>query len=151
MTLVEQRTGVDCAVCCIAMATGRAYEEVHAAARESGGFYVKGGCADEAPILRALGLKSSGDLDDPSGDFLTRRCPEGVPPDFFRSLAWGRRAILAVRLPFPTVHGGLHAVYWDGERIFDQAPENRRESFEGLRVERMTVFRETGEHDAPRS
>jgi hypothetical protein len=138
--LIEQRTEVDCAICCIAMATGRPYEQVHAAGVETGAFDPDRGCRSEGPILRALGLTGQTEVGDPSGDFMTRRCPYAVPAEFFRELAWGRRALITTRSL--NDEAALHVVFWDGSQLFDPSPKQRYERFADLKVQELTVFRE---------
>src|SRR4029077_15672150 len=113
--LIPQRTAYDCGICTIAMATGRSYEEVMAAALAAKAFD-EIGLRSEQWVLERLGLDYSFENGEPVGDFVCRH--RGVlAPEFFRSFAGRRRAIMAV--PSLNIEKGFHSVFWDGRRLFD--------------------------------
>ena len=136
--LVKQRTGHDCVVCCLAMLTGRAYEDVLAALGDT--FDPKRGVCDDHGALERLDFDMAFDAGDRLGEAVVRhRGP--LAPVYFGRMAWGRRALLSV--PSLNNPGGWHMVYYDGRRLFDPSPNEIYETFEGLPVETMALFRET--------
>ncbi len=136
--LVEQREKSDCAICCIAMATGLSYEEVMAAAGDA---YQPGkGTNREYEILQRLGYKYTFERGEPVGDIVARHRDWCISPEFFRSMLWGRRALVSV--PSVNFAGGHHMVYWDGRRIWDPSRLKRYETVDQLLPDGIVLFRE---------
>lgn len=140
---IRQRTSDDCLICCIAMATGRTYEEVMAAA---GDLYEPGkGTKATDALLQRLGLRHRQLNSQTDGDFSTRYRRASETPDAFRMQTWGRRAILCV----PSLNDADadredgHAVYWDGAQLHDPSTRLRYENWGDLKPGEITVFRET--------
>ena len=130
MTMIYQRTPHDCAICTIAMATDRSYENVHAVAELYGDFHPDVGCKSEWRVLEELGYVQMETF---------RIMNRGVlAPEFFLHFSWKRRAILAV--PSLNVAGGFHSVYWDGDALWDPCTQRIYEKWEDLRPEDMLVF-----------
>ncbi len=91
-TLVQQRNDSDCVIACLAMWTGRDYDEVAASVVRLNG----GVCLWEAvTYLRSVGQQAR------------------------RSIWWFHTHRAILDLPSVNFVGGMHAVYWDGEQIFD--------------------------------
>lgn len=140
--LIRQRTGHDCAICTIAMALCRSYDEVHAAGLESKGFDPEVGTRSEQAILKVLGLSTAYENGRPVGDFVDSRKGYETSTESFRDRAWGRRAILTV--PSLNIPGGWHSVYWDGSMLFDPCLLKTYETFDQLHPTEMILFRECG-------
>lgn len=138
-TLIKQRTPNCCAVCTIAMATDHTYEEVMAVAGDS---YVQGkGTHNEEGILNRLGLTNQFDRSyQPTGDFHTRYKDASLSSEWFRTVAWGRRAIMAV--PSLNIEGGFHSIYWDGWEIFDPSTLKTYTEFNQLLPKELILFQE---------
>lgn len=105
--LVPQRKRDDCSICCIAMALGMPWEEVHEVASKTKRGYVEGyGTRSVGAVLSQLGY-----------DTKTYAADEPEFPPILLHLLWGRRAILSL----PSLNGwnGWHDVYWDGFEVFD--------------------------------
>ena len=145
--LIEQRTHHDCTICCIAMATGRSYEDVMASALAAEAFDPAKGCSSEYKILKALGLSSRHVDGEAAGDFVCLHRGFEISPEYFRAMAWGRRALLAV--PSLNKEGGWHTVYWDGAKLWDPSTRQRYERFGDLRPEEIVLFREAGQSAPP--
>lgn len=146
--LIVQRTPTQCVIATIAMATGRPYDEVLAAALASNEFDEALGCKSEAKVLEHLGYSNRFEDGFPVGDFRWMLKAYQISAEFFRDQAWGRRAIMAV--PSLNITGGSHSVYWDGYSVFDPNPTVRRRytAWKELLPTEMIVFRERGvQHD----
>lgn len=137
---IEQRSDRDCAICCIAMALGRPYEEVLAAGLESKAFNPEKGCLREYEVLEKLGLVMENRAGVETGDFVSRHRDWAISPDFFRSMAWGRKALLCV--PSLNIDSGWHMVYSDGLRLWDPSRKKRYERFDQLQPNEIILFRE---------
>lgn len=102
MQLIKQRTLHDCAICTIAMALGKTYEEVLAKALSNEHAYdAATGCKEEWWIIEQFGLKQE--------THFIQRHRNILDPQFFLWMSWGRRAILTV--PSLNTPGRLHSVY----------------------------------------
>lgn len=136
-TMVKQRADDDCAVCSIAMATGLPYEEV---LEKIGDAYKPGeGMYHPSIALERLGFKYTFENGIPVGDIVCKH--RGIlSPDFFRSFAWGRRALLSV--PSLNIPGGMHMVYWDGAQVFDPSNKKIYTEWKQLLPTHIVLFRE---------
>lgn len=136
--LVRQRLKFDCGICTLAMATGRPYAEIRAAAEEGSNFDVRQGIRREWQVLGRLGLQMGGHV-SADGDFwsLERSI---LAPEAFRRHALGRRAIMAV--PSLNMPGHLHSIYWDGTTVFDPHPKRLYTRFDELLPDELILFRE---------
>lgn len=87
--IIKQRMPTDCAICTIAMATGRPYEEVMTtAALKSEAWHPERGMRAEYKVLEHLGFKQMVNF---------RVLHRGVTaPEFFLHFTWARPSILAV-------------------------------------------------------
>jgi hypothetical protein len=137
--LIQQRTAHDCAVCCLAMALGRVYETTLIEVGDT--FDPERGMRYVTKALERLGLSYTFDNGEPTGDFVNMYRGHIMSPQFFRSLAWGRRALMSVpSLNFP---GESHMVYWNGDRLLDPSALKVYERWDQLLPEELTLFRET--------
>lgn len=128
--LVRQRTRHDCAICTIAMATGKAYDDVMAAALKVDAFDAEKGMHAEYRVLEQFGLKQMAEF---------RILHRGVlAPEFFLHFSWARRAILAV--PSLNKEGGFHSVYWDGRALFDPCTLKTYSEWKQLRPDEIILF-----------
>jgi hypothetical protein len=138
-TWIVQRTDHDCAICTIAMALGKSYDEVMTAGIETKGFDPERGCFAEYKIIEAFGLKQMKDF-----RCLHRGGKFGIlSAEFFRGIAWGRRAIMAV--PSLNIEGGFHSVYWNGVELLDPADPFRKKIYtrwDELLPEEVILFAE---------
>lgn len=141
--LVQQRTPHDCGPCCLAMLTGRDYEDVVKVIGDA--FTPSGdrpGLRDEAEALTRLGYTykfKNGELTADS-NFVNRSRGWEISPEYFRSEMWGRRALVSVpSLNFP---GKLHMVFWDGARIWDPSVLKVYIAFNELLPKGLVLFRE---------
>lgn len=93
--LIEQRGKSDCVICCVAMAVGRTYDEVSALTN-----------------MGDFGLSHSAEF------WLLRRFGWTPIRLFgFRPMYPSIVTVASLNLP-----GRLHAVWWDGDRLFDPSP-----------------------------
>jgi len=140
-TLVKQRTRMDCAICCMAMLTGRDYDDVMAAVGDA--FDQVKGMRYDQKALKRLGFRFSYENGQPAGDAVVRL--RGImAPEFFLCLAWGRRALISV--PSLNTPDSFHMVFYDGRRVFDPAPKKTYRAFADLRPNEMVLFRKAGGH-----
>jgi hypothetical protein len=144
MGLIYQRTPHQCAIATITMATGREYDEVLEAALASGTYEEGQGCRSYATVLKALGYSDKFENGEPVGDFASRHRGFEISPEFYRSMAWGRRAIMSV--PSLNIPNDSHSVYWDGREVFDPNPPEKKRytGFAELLPTNMVLFREVG-------
>lgn len=137
--LIQQREKSDCAICTIAMALGRTYEEVLEAAtadKEWPDYQPGVGTRSEYAIIERFGLQQMQDF---------RVQHRGIlAADFFRGLSWGRRAILAV--PSLNIAGSVHSVYWTGNELWDPCTLKTYERWDQLLPDEMILFAEQGRH-----
>jgi hypothetical protein len=136
--LVQQRTPHDCAICCMAMLTGRAYEDVLATVGDA--FDPEKGMGHEGQALERLGFDHTFANGVPVGDFTCCHRGYAVSPEFFRDFAWGRRALMNV--PSLNRPGGWHMIYWDGAKVWDPSILKTYDQWAQLRPEEMVIFRE---------
>ncbi len=135
--LIKQRNASDCAICCIAMATGKAYEEVLEAAGED--FDPERGLRSEHAVLTRLGLSYGFEKGEPVGDFVSYH--RGLlSAEFFRNFAWGRGALVTV--PSLNIQGGWHMVFWDGHHVLDPSEGKTYSEFGQLMPDELVLFRE---------
>lgn len=128
--MIKQRLPTDCAICTIAMALGKQYDEVMAAAVARGAFDPAEGVRREYHIIEQFGLKMMTDF-----RVLHRM---QLAPEYFRDLAWGRPAILAV--PSLNIDGGSHSVYWSGTDLFDPCTLKTYSGWNELRPDEIILF-----------
>lgn len=134
--LIRQREKSDCAICTIAMALSRTYDEVLEAALAVKAYESGVGMRAEYAVIERLGLKQMIDF---------RVHHRGVlAPEFFRHLSWGRRAILAV--PSLNIEGSFHSVFWTGSEMRDPCALKTYARWDELRPDEVIVFAETGAH-----
>jgi hypothetical protein len=136
MDLVQQRMSTDCAICTIAMALDRSYEDVMAAAVASDAWSPEKGCRAEYRIFETLGLEQMIDF-----RVMHRMV---LAPEFFRHFSWGRRAILAV--PSLNFEDSFHSVFWNGTVLFDPSPKRTYTRWSELRPDEIILIAETGKH-----
>lgn len=129
--LVTQRTPSDCSICCLAMVSGATYEEAIVAAGDD---YdpEKGMWSVQAALCR-LGRHRD--------DFREIRRGFEISPEYFREIAWGRRAFLSV--PSLNIENGWHHIYYDGMNIYDPSPKLKYTSWDQLKPVDLVIFRET--------
>jgi len=138
---VPQRLTSDCSICCMAMLTGRPYEEVLEAAGDD---FVPAG--DRSGMWSVHGaLKKLGFGED---DFIELRKGYEISPEYFLGIAWGRRALLSV--PSLNKENGWHHVYCDGtsETIFDPSTRKQYTHWDQLKPQTIVIFREGGDKQA---
>lgn len=137
-----QRTPHQCAIATISTATGKDYDHVLRAALDTGEYVEGKGCRSEGRILKALGYSDDFEQGQPVGDFVCRRRPYEISAEFFRGIAWGRRAIFTV--PSLNKKDGWHSVYWTGRQVLDPNPPDRARylRFQDLLPSEMILFRE---------
>lgn len=136
--LIQQRTAHDCAICCMAMLTGRTYEDVIGAVGDA--FDPDRGMRREQEALKRLGFAYTFENGEPTGDIVCKHRGWVLDPKFFRDFAWGRRALLSV--PSLNYPDGWHMIYWDGVTVFDPSTLKTYERWDQLRPEEMVLFRE---------
>ena len=137
--LIKQRTPHDCVICSLAMLTGRSYEDVVAAIGDV--FDPERGVRYEQKALERLGFSCRFENGEPAGDFVSLHRAYAFSPQFFRSLAWGRRALVSV--PSLNYPDGSHMIYWDGIAVLDPSDKKTYQRFDELLPEELVLFRET--------
>lgn len=128
-TLIRQRVADDCGPCCLAMATGRPYEEV---IEKIGYAYTPGkGLTSEYLALIRLGYHDK--------DFICLHNDWAHTAQFFKRFAWRRRALFSV--PSLNIPKGFHMIYVDGENIYDPCALKVYESYSQLQPVELVIFR----------
>lgn len=116
--VVKQKNSSDCVICCMAMLSGRTYEEIlnlavdYKIRLEQGcikGVYSK----EENEVLAVFGWRC--------GSMRRKWKVEKDGQNFLETIK-GIRAILTV--PSLNIEGAYHAIYWDGAEIHD--PHNEK-------------------------
>lgn len=126
--LVTQKTGSDCVLAAIAMAVGKSYDEAWTA-EDTDAVTECRGINDYTPWMARQGLQEYVDYKQVwTHDNAT-----------LSAMLWGRRAILAVASL--NIDGGWHAVYWDGERLYDPSNKNTFTYLHTCRVYRVVLLR----------
>lgn len=114
---VSQRADYDCVLACLAMATGRPYEELwpqeFLAEVEKAKGTGSGDLHERAFTLAGLERKR---------DYISVYCGQLASGAVCKFL-WGRRAL--VQVPSLNYEGASHYVYWDGENVFDPSTKQR--------------------------
>lgn len=108
----KQRTNKDCAICTLAMFLGVPYEEVKITTEQMESILFGGMEREvEDAILLAHGYEV--------GKHYTRMhaAPWWATTGFVKNMLWGRRAIISVMSK--NYRDATHAVYWDGEALYD--------------------------------
>jgi hypothetical protein len=107
-TLIQQRTSSDCVLACIAMAAGAAsWDEVWTQAD-----------ADKVVASRGISPYDYSEWSERAGlKFDDCSIYESCSQKTVKYLLRGQRAILSVYSL--NIDGGHHAVYWDGQRLWD--------------------------------
>ena len=131
---VPQRAARDCVICTLAMATGRSYDSVMAAALLRRAYEPDVGVRNEQSILAQLGLAWRGDFVEYDRGILDA--------EYFKNVAWGRRAVMSV----PSLNDSdpklEHSVYWSGNRLYDPSLGRRYADWSLLRPSGMILFHE---------
>ncbi len=128
--MIKQRMPTDCAICTIAMATGRPYEDVMTAALQSEAWHPDKGMRAEYRVLEQLGFQQMKNF---------RLMHRGVlAPEFFLHFTWERPSILAV--PSLNVEGLFHSVYWTGSALFDPCTLKTYSNWQDLRPDEIILF-----------
>ena len=106
-TLIQQRTPSDCALACIAMAAGASSWDDVWTQEDADKIAGKGiSPFDYSEWGKRIGLR-----------FDYCNIYAGMSQDIVRFLLRGQAAILSVNSL--NIDGGSHAVYWDGQRLWD--------------------------------
>lgn len=137
--LITQPTPHSCAIACLAMATGSTLEEVFEAA---GDLYIEGdGLYRSYQVLEKLGYRSEYKNGEVVGVVRDQSRPYSVSPEYFRTLAWGRPALITVSSL--NIAGGHHMVYYDGYDVYDPNPPERKRytEFSELLPSNIILFR----------
>ena len=98
------------------------------------------GMRDDHEALRLLGYDDRSENGAAVGNVVHLHRGFYISPEYFRSMAWGRRALMSV--PSPNKPGGWHMIYWDGARIFDPSPLKTYTRWADLKPDNMSLFRE---------
>jgi hypothetical protein len=134
--LIKQRLRTDCAICTIAMALGKPYDEVMSVAIAAEAFKAEEGTRSEYAIIEKFGLRQMVDF---------RVLHRGqLAPEYFLHFSWGRRAILAV--PSLNIEGGFHSVFWSGTELLDPCTARTYGKWDELRPDEIILIAETGAH-----
>lgn len=107
-TLINQKSGSDCVLAAIAMAAGKTTWEDVWNADDLQKVIDEHGVGDIAPWMERVGMLRNVHY---------REIYTQSDPRLARSLLWGRRALLTI--DSLNIDGGMHMVYWDGEKLWD--------------------------------
>lgn len=110
--LIKQRGPSDCVLAAIAMAAGKAYDELWTQ-DDYDRVTADKGVSDEEPWMLRAGFKK--------GEHYRRVHLWGREMDVVKTLLEGRRAMLSVHSL--NNDGGYHMVYWDGKQILDPSTQ----------------------------
>mgnify|MGYP003135106911 CR=1 FL=1 len=142
--LIKQIGPSDCAICCLSMLTGIEHAEVIS---RVGDTWEDGmGMANTGLALLRLGFENreipldKGAYRIEDVDFKILRKPWGISDEMFKSMIWGRKALLTV--PSLNIDGGYHMVYWYYDELFDPSPKKTYKSYEELNIREMVLFLE---------
>lgn len=136
--LVPQRSPCDCGVACLAMLTGRDYDDVVAVVGDA--FDPERGLESEQTALNRLGFSCTFQDGEPVGDYIVHSKPFCISSSYLRFMLWGRRALVTV--PSLNYNGGAHMVYFDGRDVFDPSTLKRYERYKQLEPTSLVLFRE---------
>lgn len=128
--IIKQRMRTDCAICTIAMAIGRPYEDVMTAALQSDAWHPEKGMRAEYKVLERLGFKQMANFR------VMHRGP--LAPEYFLHFSWGRPSILAV--PSLNLEGMFHSVYWTGSDLLDPCTSKTYSDWKALRPDELILF-----------
>jgi hypothetical protein len=137
MKLVKQRTDFDCSLAAMAMVLGKDYDEVwkpEDTLAVSGGEDGKGyfGVGDYAPWLMRLNLIKHVDW----VERYTATSNQKLVKDMIK---W-RRALLSVNSL--NNEAGLHAVYWDGDKLYDPSNKNCYAYLSTVTINSLILFKQ---------
>lgn len=128
--LVQQRSGSDCTLACIAMAAGKPWDDLWSQS-DIDELVANKGCGDEEPYMVRAGFTKNVDYKRFSMyDTLSQ-------PDLKRFL-WKRRAMLSV--PSLNTENGSHHVYWDGESLFDPSTKKTYAYLSSVFITNVIIF-----------
>jgi len=128
--MIKQRIPTDCAICTIAMAIERPYEDVMEAAMNSDAWHPEKGMRAEFKVLEHFGFKQMVNFR------VMHRGP--LAPEYFLHFSWGRPAILAV--PSLNIEGMFHSVYWSGTELHDPCTSKTYSEWKELRPDEIILF-----------
>lgn len=128
--LVIQKNNHDCVLASIAMAVGKSYEEAWTNT-DIDEVVKSGGVSDYIPWMEKQGLKEGKDF-----WIIIRSITE---QDMTKVMLKWRPAILSVA-SLNHDHG-WHAVYWDGERMYDPSNKKRYEFLSSVYIRRVILLR----------
>lgn len=130
-TLIQQKSGHDCALAAMAMMIGaQSWDEVWTEA-DLQKVIAENGIGDLSPWLKRLGM-------EPRVHYCTAYVHGLADHDTIRTLLWMRRALLSVHsLNLPD---GNHMIYWDGGRIWDPSTARTYEHLRSAIISRIYVF-----------
>lgn len=141
--LVSQRRTYDCVLACLAMATGKNYEDLwpqeFCDAVEDAKGTSKNGLHDRA--LELAGLERG-------KDYISVYCG-GFQPGLLRQMLWGRRA--CIQVPSLNHEGAQHFVYWDGFQLHDPSNKQRYQWLDHITPEWVTLLRHNAGNQRSRS
>lgn len=131
--LVPQRATYDCVLACLAMATGRDYDDLWPQGFRDAVEKAKGtGSGDlHERAFELAGLEAK-------RDYISVYCGM-APTDIVRKMIWGRRAL--VQVPSLNHERSSHYVYWDGERVFDPSTKQRYQWLSSMAPEWVALLR----------
>ena len=132
--LVQQRTQYDCALACLAMVSGKPYDELWDA-EFCERIEKATTCTDEDLVeaYRRAGFERDKNM-------RSVYVGQNVNPIIVRALIWGRRAMIQV--PSLNHEGSEHFVFWDGRRILDPSTKQTYKFLQHLFPTYVTVFDE---------
>ena len=130
--LIKQHTGSDCVLACIAMAFGRS-DVLDVFTQEDIDRVVAKNGTHVDTELEKQGLVAD-------VDFIDRSVYSGTDQDTVKALLWGRRAILSVMSL--NINNGQHAIYWDGEQIYDPSTLRTFEHLSTVLLKGYTIFKD---------
>lgn len=128
--LIKQITGSDCFLACIAMAKGAKHVLDVWSKEDIDKVVASQGVGDPDPWLEQAGFKKG-------VDYKQHYAHHGTD-DAIKALLWKRRAIISVRSL--NIDGGTHAVYWDGEALFDPSTLRTYLHLSSLSISQVTLF-----------
>ena len=130
MQHVIQKNDNDCGLAAMAMAVGKSYDEAWTA-EDTQEVVENKGISDYEPWMKKLGLERGRDYAEV---YTSHMDGHGL-----KALLRWRRAILSVCSL--NNKDGYHAVYWDGDNLFDPSNKRQYEFISSLSITRVILLR----------
>ena len=133
MNLIKQKTNYDCALACLAMASGKKYDDIFD--------------TEFCKRIEKATTCTGDDLEEAysrAGFYRDKNRKNiyvlGSPISLVKQLIWGRKAMLQV--PSLNYENSEHFIFWDGINLFDPSTKQTYNYLQNVIITRVTIFKE---------